>query len=629
MRTVALAFAPSPLHMGLGPEATIEVLQNFLQDEDAASQSLRRLADLSVDRCLRQSMLDRGALAVVLEAMGAHHLCEASQLQGCRIFANLCDEKHSEVAQLAVDAGALPAIVGAMRHHLHSSALQEQGCRAAAYMCAGTCQQGCQRKQLAAEGGALAAIVVGMRRHWDHERVQEQAAAAIAVVCYGSGLAGCQRKKKAAMAGALDVLPRTMQLHNLCAQVQAQCSLALSNICASLEHGGADRRQAAVEAGALQSVCSAMQIHRTEVSVQSHGCRALANICVGGDSFSQERRTCAVDIGATSVIVDAMYAHIISVELLELACLALTILCTKPDGAVEKAFEDRVWTEIVPKAPRSFCGTPAVLAAMEAFPEAVGLQKQACKALSVLGETSSKALGLVTAAMRRHGDHAGVQVHGCEAVAALFTSSFSCSVEEKVFEALAVVADLLRVQGWSDAVRRHACRAVLTLYAVGLPRPSLAEQEAVEVLPTVVTLVSSDRPANAAHELFSRALIRLCTDHSGKCAAAALEAGAVAVLACGVREHVLDAPDVAAKGLEALAAVFTALARVTGGGMSGADPAVRAAFSTEAMSAVDAALLGAGLNEVVRWHAASAAEACRAWQRKCKGMQEMPEPEWV
>ena len=225
----------------------------------------------------------------------------------------------------------------------------------------------------AVQGMGVVAAVAVLQAHVAAARVVEAACCRVAVLCREES-----NRQTAAEAGAFEAVVVAVWAHPQVASVQRHSCRALSNGCIVSNAAGQARKQRAGAAGALEAVVAAMQAHWQDVGMLERGCAVLNNmVChpFGSDATVQARKQRAGAAGALEAVVAAMQAHRQVVGIQHMGCKALNSACHGTDAA---ALARRQRAMVAG-------GREAAAAAMQAHPGVADVQQFGQKVINLLG----------------------------------------------------------------------------------------------------------------------------------------------------------------------------------------------------------------------------------------------------
>jgi hypothetical protein len=350
-----------------------------LHDRSSTPDIMVQLCELLFER---KADCDAGAVvSAVVAAMRVHAAHAQSQYHGVLAF---CDELVTvSIRNGAADAAAdaVDAILAAMRTHRNDKNIQRVCCLALSVTC---CRPQTALADHAIAAGGVQSVIAAMqgrRSDWGVQQVGCGAVTALFTACSGqaAGIAGMF------LTDAVRAVVLALRDHLTSPQVQFAALCGLSSSMMQELHV----RATAVNLGAVEAICASLCAHATDVDVQHKGCAALAVLFYRGVDAATHGRAKLLSVSALDAAVAAMTAHRAAAQVQQSGCGA--ILCVA-DATIRKYLEDTAEPIAGGGGSLRCClaAIRAVVAAMQAHPDARVVQLFGCDALNSLCVSSTE-----------------------------------------------------------------------------------------------------------------------------------------------------------------------------------------------------------------------------------------------
>jgi hypothetical protein len=368
----------------------ISIMSSFPGSTLVQQEGLNHLSNLHLDDDEYDTIVENGALNIVISAMVSHIKSSEVQSSACRAMWNLSATSKNQIR--LVNEGALDRLLEAMEKFPGDAELQEKALAAMSNLGASI-----ENQRAFLEKNVLEKVVDAMNRHSEDSPVQCKACSALTnFASYDSPL-----KRQIMQAGGGGAVVVSMIMHPEDIELQEKALRALRNICANSD----ENKVELANVGAIDAVITAMQVHRDEPGVQEAGAWTLSNLAVNHDN-----KAIIGDSGGIDVVIRAMWVHSDNVGVQEWCCRAL-------------------WTLSVDAQNRQIIlevgGISAVVNAMQAHADASTVQEKGCGVLSNLAATDDdckiriveeEGLDAIIMAMVIHAENRGLQDRACSVI---------------------------------------------------------------------------------------------------------------------------------------------------------------------------------------------------------------------
>ena len=272
------------------------------------------LASLAVGRAMSNVILNNGGLDLILRALKTNS-DEKVQDAACAAYRNLTCQIQE--ADSLLQKGALNSIIQAMSCHENCLSIQMNACCSIWNIAFKT------QTELGALVGqeGVRAIVKAMQTHMESSELLEAACGALWSIIDES----MDRKKDVVGSGAIDAVICTLVMHPTSVSTLIKACGVFSNISAE-----GPLAEAIADAQGVSVVSDAMRNNASAITFLEIGCMTLRNIVYQFPEFAQEASM------AISPVIEAMKENITAISFQAEACRLLWVLASEAESCQSK-----------------------------------------------------------------------------------------------------------------------------------------------------------------------------------------------------------------------------------------------------------------------------------------------------